>query len=181
MPGSFPGCQEIPAFAGMTESWVIGTRSSMAGWPVRIANLLLLLAFPAAWWAPLARAGLLPWFGGSEVSALSGIADLWQADRALAVLVALFAVAIPYAKTLVLAAVHFGRIGPRALPLVEIVGKLSMADVFLVAVYIVIVKGVGVGHVSTAWGLWLFTACVLVSLYVGWATGRALRAGREAA
>ncbi len=49
-----------------------------------------------------------------------------------------------------------------------------MADVFLVALYIVIVKGVGIGHVSTAWGLWLFTGCVLASIWVGWATRRAL-------
>ena len=56
----------------------------------------------------------------------------------------------------------------------DAVGKLSMADVFLVAVYIVIVKGVGIGHVSTAWGLWLFTGCVLVSLWAGWATRRGL-------
>lgn len=58
---------------------------------------------------------------------------------------------------------------------VEAVGKLSMADVFLVAVYVVVVKGVGIGHVSTAWGLWLFTGCVLVSTWVGWATKRAMR------
>lgn len=138
-------------------------------------NLALLLLYPLAWWAPLARAGFLPWFEGEAVSVLSGVADLWEADRALALLVALFAVAIPYAKTLVLAAVHLGWTGPGSLPLVEAVGKLSMADVFLVAVYIVVVKGVGIGHVSTAWGLWLFTGCVLISLWVGWATRRGLR------
>lgn len=138
------------------------------------ANLLLLVLFPLAWWAPLARAGLLPWFGGSEISVLSGVAALWQEDRALAVLVALFAVAIPYGKTLLLAAVHLRGVGARAVPLVEAVGKLSMADVFLVAVWIVAFKGVGVGHVSTGWGLWLFTGCVLLSLWVGWATRRAL-------
>ena len=149
----------------------------MAIWPARFANLSLLLVFPLAWWAPLARAGLLPWFSGTEVSVLSGIGDLWQADRVLAVLIALFAIVIPYSKTLVLAAVHLGRLGSQALPLVEAVGKLSMADVFLVAVYIVVVKGVGIGHVSTAWGLRLFTGCVLVSLWVVWATGRAMRAG----
>ena len=149
----------------------------MPGWPARAANLALLLLYPLAWWAPLARAGFLPWFEGEAVSVLSGVAQLWEADRALAVLVALFAVAIPYCKTLVLAAVHAGWSGPRALPLVEAVGKLSMADVFLVAVYIVVVKGVGVGWVSTAWGLWLFTGCVLASLWVGWATGIAMRAG----
>lgn len=148
----------------------------MPGWPVRALNLALLVLYPVAWAAPLARAGLLPWFSGSEISILGGVAELWRADRALAVLVALFAVVIPYAKTLALAAAHLGRLGPRALPIVETVGKLSMADVFLVAVYIVVVKGVGVGHVSTAWGLWLFTGCVLASLWAGWATGRAMRA-----
>jgi paraquat-inducible protein A len=145
--------------------------------PVRAANILLLLLFPASWVAPLARAGFLPWFSGEEVSILGGVAELWEVDAALAVLVATFAVAIPYAKTCVLAAAHLGLIGARALPLVEAIGKLSMADVFLVALYIVVVKGVGFGHVSTAWGLWLFTGCVLASIWVGWATRRAMAPG----
>lgn len=139
-------------------------------------NLALLLLYPVSWVAPLARAGFLPWFSGNEISILGGIADLWQADAALAVLVAAFAILIPYAKTCMLAAVHAGWLGPRPLPLIEAVGKLSMADVFLVALYIVVVKGVGVGHVSTAWGLWLFTACVLASMWIGWATRRAMTA-----
>lgn len=146
----------------------------MPGRLVRAANLLLFLLYPASWAAPLARAGLLPWFSGQEVSILGGIGDLWEADAVLAVLVALFAIGIPYAKTCLLAAAHLGRLGRRWLPLVEAVGKLSMADVFLVALYIVIVKGVGIGHVSSAWGLWLFTGCVLVSIWVGWATRRAM-------
>ena len=146
----------------------------MPGRPVRTVNLLLLLLYPASWAAPLLRAGFLPWFGAEQVSILGGIAELWEVDAALAVLVAAFAIAIPYGKTCLLAAVHQGLVGGRALPLVEAVGKLSMADVFLVALYIVAVKGVGIGHVSTAWGLWLFTACVLASIWVGWATRRAM-------
>jgi paraquat-inducible protein A len=146
----------------------------MPGRPVRAANLLLLLFFPASWAAPLLRAGFLPWFGGEEVSILGGIAELWEADAAPAALVALFAIVIPYGKTCLLAATHLGLVGPRVLPLVEAIGKLSMADVFLVALYIVVVKGVGIGHVSTAWGLWLFTGCVLASIWVGWATRRAM-------
>ncbi|MEM7238490.1 MAG: paraquat-inducible protein A, partial [Pseudomonadota bacterium] len=67
-------------------------------------------------------------------------------------------------------AIHRGWPGP--LGLIEVVGKLSMADVFLIALYIVVVKGVGVGHVTSAWGLWLFTACVLASIWISWATGR---------
>src|SRR5690625_1410136 len=93
----------------------------------------------------------------------------------LAALVGLFAIAIPYGKTLLLAVVHLGWLGPRSVALVEAVGRLSMADVFLVAVYIVVTKGVGVGYVAAAWGLWLFTACVLLSLVVSGATASAMR------
>jgi paraquat-inducible protein A len=50
-----------------------------------------------------------------------------------------------------------------------------MADVFLIALYIVAAKGVGVGRLETAWGLWLFTACVLGSLVVAHLTERALK------
>ena len=136
------------------------------------ANLLLLLLYPASWLAPLAHAGWLPYFSGSEISILGGVADLWRSDAALAALVALFAIVIPYAKTLSLAAIHFGWLGARALGLIEIIGKLAMADVFLIALYIVLVKGVGVGHVVSAWGLWLFTGCVLASLWAGIETKR---------
>lgn len=149
------------------------------GWPVRAANLLLLLLFPLSWVAPIARAGVLPWFSGSEISIVGGIADLAAVDPLLAGLVALFAIALPYAKTCLLAAAHLGQAGARAVGWIEAVGRFSMADVFLVAVYIVLVRGVGIGHVSTAWGLWLFTGCVLVSLWAGWATGRAMRTGRD--
>ncbi|HSF94970.1 MAG TPA: paraquat-inducible protein A [Thermohalobaculum sp.] len=141
---------------------------------VVIVNLLLLLLYPASWLAPVAHAGFLPFFTGDEVTILGGVGELWVSDAALAVLVAVFAIAIPYGKTLVLALVHFGHIGPRALPLVEAIGKLSMADVFLIALYIVLVKGVGIGHVVSAWGLWLFTACVLASLWAGFETRRTL-------
>ena len=144
--------------------------------PVVLVNLTLLILYPASWLAPLARAGLFPFiFSGTEITLFGGVSDLWEADPALAILVALLAIVIPYAKTLALAAIHFNRLGPRALPLIEIIGKLSMADVFLIALYIVMVKGVGIGEVTTAWGLWLFTGCVLTSIWVGWQTKRGLK------
>ena len=144
--------------------------------PVVVLNLTLLLLYPASWLAPLARAGFLPFFSGNEITVLGGVADLWISDASLAALVAVFAIVIPYGKTLSLAAIHFGWLGSRALPLIEIIGKLSMADVFLIALYIVLVKGVGVGHVVSAWGLWLFTGCVLASIWVGFETKRKLAA-----
>lgn len=132
-----------------------------------IANLALLAVWPVAWSAPIATAGILPLFGGDTISLLGTIEALWQNDVVLAVLVALFAMAMPLAKTAMLAVAHAGRLGARWLPVLDILGKLSMADVFLVALFIVMTKGVGIGYVEPGWGLWVFTAAVLAQLAIG--------------
>ena len=143
------------------------------------ANLALLVIFPIAWFAPLMRAGLLPLFGLEEVSILSGIASLWEDEPVLAALVALLALAAPIGKTLALTFVHFDRISDRALGWIGILGKLAMADVFLVAVYITIARGLAIGRIETAWGLWLFTAAVLGSYVIAILTPRALASEPE--
>lgn len=141
-------------------------------------NLALLILFPLAWSAPLMRAGLLPIFGLSEISILSGIGTLWRGgEPLLAGVVALFALAAPMAKTVALALMHLLRAPLRLLPAVQLTGKLAMADVFLIAVYITLAKGMSVGRVETAWGLWLFTACVLASFGIGLATARLAKRG----
>jgi paraquat-inducible protein A len=142
-------------------------------------NLLLLVLYPVAWMAPLMRAGLLPLFGLDEISVLSGIAALWDGGEvALAALVVFFALVAPMAKTICLTLIHLSRLPQRLLPALQVLSKLAMADVFLIAVYITLAKGLAVGRVETAWGLWLFTACVLVSLGVGIATARAAKGAR---
>ena len=133
---------------------------------LRYANLALLIAFPIAWFAPLMRAALLPIFGMDEISVISGLQSLWGSDAALALLVTFFAVFAPYLKTIGLALLHFGLLSPKTLPALHILGKLAMADVFLIALYIVLVEGVGLATVETAWGLYLFTACILTSLAI---------------
>lgn len=133
---------------------------------LRLMNLSLLILFPIAWFAPLARAGLLPFFELDEISVITGIQALWEEDLALALLVAFFAMIAPILKTALLALIHWGALKPRALPLLGVLAKLAMADVFLIAVYILLAKGIGVGRVETAWGLWFFTACVLASIAV---------------
>ncbi|MEM9392537.1 MAG: paraquat-inducible protein A [Pseudomonadota bacterium] len=138
------------------------------GW-VRLVNLSLLLLFPIAWFAPLLRAGLLPLFGLSEISVISGIFALWGEAPVLALLVALFALVAPYAKTLTLAAVQFGWLRGKPGWLTWL-GRLAMADVFLIALYIVAIKGVGLGRVEVAWGLYFFTALILVSLVLTYLT-----------
>jgi len=133
---------------------------------LKYTNLALLILFPIAWFAPLLRAGMLPLFGLSEISVISGLQALWETDVALALLVTAFALFAPYLKTIGLALLHYGLLSPKVLPALHILGKLAMADVFLVALYIVVVKGVGMAHVETAWGLYLFTVCILASLAI---------------
>jgi uncharacterized paraquat-inducible protein A len=135
-------------------------------------NLSLLILYPVAWAAPLMRAGLLPLFSLSEISVLTGLHALWGEDIFLALIVTVFALFAPFAKTLALALVQFGLLDRSILPGIAIVGKLAMADIFLIALYITIVKGIGIGRIETAWGLYLFTACILTSLVISMAEAR---------
>ncbi|MGQ0566229.1 MAG: paraquat-inducible protein A [Gemmobacter sp.] len=140
-------------------------------------NLSLLVLFPVAWFAPLLRAGVLPLFGLSEISVISGMQSLWGSDVALALLVTMLAIFAPYLKTIGLALLHFHLLSPRVLPALHLLGKLAMADMFLIALYVVVVKGVGLAHVETAWGLYLFTGCILASLGLSVTAEKALHPG----
>lgn len=135
-------------------------------------NLCLLVLYPVAWFAPLMRAALLPIFGMTEISVVSGLQSLWDSDAALALLVTFLAVFAPFAKTLGLALLHFGLLSRRTLPALHLLGRLAMADVFLAAVYIVLAKGIGHATVEVAWGLWLFTGCILASIALSAAEAR---------
>lgn len=137
---------------------------------LRIANLSLLVLYPIAWFAPLMRAGLLPLFGLSEISVITGLQSLWASDIFLALVVTVFALLAPYLKTIGLTLVHYDLLSPRIENVLAVVGKLAMADIFLIALYITLSKGIGVGRIEVAWGLYLFTFCILASLLISWNT-----------
>jgi paraquat-inducible protein A len=90
----------------------------------------------------------------------------------LALLVTVLALFAPMLKTIGLALMHHDLLSARLLPVLAWAGKLAMADVFLIALYVVILKGAGIGRVETAWGLWLFTGCILASVMVSGLTQR---------
>jgi len=141
---------------------------------LKLCNLALLILFPVSWFAPLMRAGLLPLFGLSEISVITGLQSLWGSDVVLALLVTVFALFAPYTKTIGLALIHFELLSTRVQPALHVLGKLAMADVFLIALYITLSKGVGVGTIETAWGLYLFTFCILASIVIGHITEQSL-------
>ena len=133
---------------------------------LRLANLSLLILLPVAWFGPLLRAGLLPFFDLDAISVISGLQALWEKDVFLALLVTFFALFAPYMKTIGLALIHFRLASPRLMPALHLLGRLAMADIFLIALYIVLARGVGVGRVETDWGLYLFTFCILASMVI---------------
>ena len=143
----------------------------------RYLNLALLVLYPIAWWAPLMRAGLLPLFSLDEISVLTGLQSLWASDIFLALAVTIFALFAPYLKTIGLALLHWRMLSPRLLPVLHLLGKLAMADIFLIALYITLAKGIGVGRIETAWGLYLFTACILASIWIAWRTEQLRKKG----
>ena len=122
---------------------------------LRVLTLLLLVLYPVAWFAPLMRAGLLPLFDLSEISVITGLQSLWGSDVILALIVTAFALFAPYLKTIGLALVQWNLLDKRAMPTLHVLGRLAMADVFLIALYITVVKGIGIGRLETAWGLYL--------------------------
>ena len=142
---------------------------------LRYTNLSLLVLYPIAWFAPLMKAGLLRLFGLKEISVVSGLQSLWGSDIFLALLVTVFALVAPYLKTIGLALLHWDLLSPKLLPVLHIIGKLAMADVFLIALYITLAKGIGVGRIETAWGIYLFTACILLSIFISWRSEQSLK------
>ena len=141
---------------------------------VKYVNLTLLILYPISWFAPLMSAGLLPLFGVSEISIMSGILTLWQGDPFLALIVVLFAVLLPMGKTVCKAAIDFGLAAKSWTHALVALSRFAMADVFLIALYITAAKGIGVGRVETEWGMYLFTFCVLLSLLVSVVSSSAL-------
>ena len=144
----------------------------------KILNLALVVVFPIAWFAPLIKTGLLPewqlprWLGGSTlfepdtITVISGVQNLWEVGVFLAIAVTFFALVAPMLKCLGMSLIHFNLLKTSTQPVITLMGKLAMADIFILALYIVIAKGIGIGRIDIAWGLYLFTGAVIVSLLV---------------
>lgn len=144
--------------------------------------MLCLVLVPLTWWLPLFTARV-PFLWRQDVSIASGLAELWRLDLLLFAAVLLFSVVAPLAKGLALAWVWYRTPLTRAkawLDRLALLGKLSMAEIFLLAVILVGLKGVGIGTVEVSWGLQAFVATVLLSLATSlWAGAALVRLDRQ--
>lgn len=150
---------------------VPGSPANMASGRRRLLGPLLLLALalvPVTWWLPLFTARM-PFLWRQEVSIASGLIELWRLDLVMCLVVLFFSVLAPLAKGAALAWVWYRVPAPRAgrqLDRLALLSKLAMTEIFLLAVVIVGLKGVGIGKVEVSWGLHGFVAALLLS-YLG--------------
>lgn len=149
------------------------------------AILALALAFPLAWFAPLmvVKVRFAFWASGTGITLVSTLQALWAEAPTLAIVLSFLTLAAPLLKLLGMALVLTGMLSPRVEGALWALGRLAMADVFLIVVYIAMFKGLNGGTITPQWGLWAYTAAVLgslmLSLWLGWQhrTGRRTRAG----
>jgi hypothetical protein len=130
---------------------VPGSPAHLATGRRRLLGPLLLLALalvPVTWWLPLFTARI-PFLWRQEVSIASGLLDLWRLDLVLCLVVLFFSVLAPLAKGAALVWVWYrvpAHLARRQLDRLAILGKLAMTEIFLLAVIIVGLKGVGIGR-----------------------------------
>jgi paraquat-inducible protein A len=134
---------------------------------VALAGALGLLV--AGWTWPMMTVSRFVWLE-DEVSLLNATRALYsQGDWLLFGVLTVFAFAFPVAKMaaalwifLIVDARH--RALPRALDLLDLLGRWSMLDVFVAALLVVAVQASLVSEVTLHAGLYLFTAAVVLSI-----------------
>ena len=149
--------------------------------PARLITPLLVIALivlPFTWWLPLFRTELLV-FLENDVTVIGAVQSLAEIDWFLCAIIVIFGMVIPFGKLagllyawLILPADR-GRVW---IGILNKISKFSMLDVFLIAITIVGLKGVGLGKVEIAYGLYAFAAVVLTILGLSfWAQTLAAR------
>ena len=138
--------------------------SGAAGKAVALANAATVLILPVTWFLPLLKSSAFL-FIKSQISIVSGATELYESDFFLFLVIVVFAMIMPLVKSMLYVWIWFGNISEHKgmLWLGGAAAKLSMTDVFLLALAIIGVKGLGVGSIEVLSGLYVFAAVVIGS------------------
>ena len=132
--------------------------------PAILLNGALLVV---SWVLPFMTVSQFVWLS-EEVSLFTGLIELLDSENlVLFLVIALFCIAFPLAKLAVALALWFLVLGERARKLLgwmEVLGKWSMLDVFVVALMVVALNLSLVTDVVVHAGLYLFTGAVILSM-----------------
>lgn len=116
----------------------------------------------------------------SSYSAWHGVVELWQqGDGVLAIVLLVFCIIFPVVKLAALARIWFVAM-PEAerntlLHWLEVLGRWSMLDVFVVAILIVLVKMGPLAQVEPRAGIYVFAVAILLSMVLTMAIDRLAR------
>jgi paraquat-inducible protein A len=142
--------------------------SSVSGRDRYLGVLILLfpLVFPVTWFLPLLTTTKIIF--KNDVSLYSGCLILLQSEIFLFVVVALFGGIVPMIKFVLLIWLWYGANEARArrlFPVMYLMDKFSMLDIFLVALLVVMIKGLG-GDIEIRYGCYVFIFVVLAASVV---------------
>lgn len=104
-----------------------------------------------------------------EIVLVQAVYDLYQTDMLLFLVVFFFGIVAPAAKMLVSAGAWYFldvQLATKLHKAIIFLGKLSMLDIMLIAIFIVAIKGVGIGSVDIMPGLYFYVVLVLSSFFV---------------
>jgi paraquat-inducible protein A len=137
------------------------------GWLTLLAGGLLI----AGWTLPIMTVERLL-FLSQEISILQGVGELWgEGEIFLAVIIAAFSIVLPTIKlALALLLWYRGEVGGvtllRHLGWIELAGRWSMLDVFVVALTVVAIEVSLIDEVTVHPGIYVFTGAIVLSLVV---------------
>ncbi len=139
-------------------------------------SILLLILFPVVLFAPLLTTKI--WFYyRNDIVLWRGLCDLYSVDKFLFAVIVVFGILIPVLKMIATILCWYvfdiESVRKYADSLSQL-GRLSMLDVMLFAMFIIAFKGVGFGAVEVQYGLYVYTLLILTSLFLNLAVKRAL-------
>ena len=143
--------------------------------------LLQIATFGIGLFAPMMtlRKGLWIFQAENTYSVLGGIGDLFAGGNLfIALLISLFTVVFPILKVALLLWAWLTKLpahSSRIVAGIELLGKWSMLDVFVVALLVCLVKLGDLVKVEIRWGLYSFCASVLIGMFASWLTHRMVK------
>ncbi len=141
----------------------------MNKWLLNSLLLMVLLLFAFACFAPLFTLSKFYIFDNT-VSLMSALADLWREGQyALFAIIAIFSVLFPLIKIGLLFYLQFStRLWQsqheKLIHGLDVVGKWSMLDVFVVAILLVSIKLGPMADVTVHYGIYLFAAAIIMMM-----------------
>jgi paraquat-inducible protein A len=137
--------------------------------PIALAACFILLI--AGLSLPLmdAHTGILWKHWKKSYSAWAGVVALWQQNELLlGAVLFFFSIVFPILKLIAVSVVWFVRLADeersKVLHWLEVLGKWSMLDVFIVSILIVLVKLGPMANIEPRLGIYFFTAAILASM-----------------